>query len=228
MNSAYPCPKKQRHAPRCESIGSVASSTSMDSFGSLYLHEKPRWPRLHQDYTYKTRGNTTSNSSKPGTKLGRIRMSQVTGKTAARFLQNDMSNPQNFKTVEEQLDLTSLMDYMIANPSVVSSDWMNTTQAGGFESPTSLSKNGHTSCWDNDAFGLLYQLFREYFNTNPGCPGRDLDDIASYMDFFFSRQIPPYIVQEVDSFYFNGEWIYIPTDSFLHLPRSGANTKRYF
>ena len=141
------------------------------------------------------------------------------------ILQNDMSDPQNFKAVEEQLDLTSLMDYMIANLSVVSSDWMN-YNTGWWRglNPEGGHKKWAYIMWDNDATFDYYINYSGVPNTNPDAQACDLDDIASYMDFFFPADTT-YIMQEADSFYFNGEWIYIPADSFYIYPDLGKHEK---
>jgi hypothetical protein len=141
------------------------------------------------------------------------------------ILQNDMSDPQNFKTVEEQLDLTSLMDYMIANLSVVSSDWMN-YNTGWWRGLN--PEGGHQKwayiMWDNDATFDYYINYSGVPNTNPDAQACDLEDIASYMDFFFPADTT-WVVTEADSFFIDGQWYYFPADSFYVYPDLGKHEK---
>ncbi len=141
------------------------------------------------------------------------------------ILLNDMSDVQNYKTVEAQLDLTSLMDYMIANLSVVSSDWMNynTGWWRGLNPEGGHQKWGYIM-WDNDATFDYYINYSGVPNTQPDAQACDLEEIASYMDVFFPIDTT-WVVTEDDSFFIDGQWYYFPADSFYVYPDLGKHEK---
>lgn len=141
------------------------------------------------------------------------------------ILYNDMSDDQNLKLIESQLDLTSLMDYMIANLSVVSSDWMNynTGWWRGLNPEGGHQKWGYIM-WDNDATFDYYINYSGVPNTNPDAQACDLEDISSYMDFFFPTDTT-WVVTEADSFFIDGKWYVYPADSFYVYPDLGKHEK---
>lgn len=88
------------------------------------------------------------------------------------FIQNNpMDNAQNFKTVTEQYDYESLVDYVIVNSFTVCSDWLNwnTGWWRGFNPEGGHRKWGYI-LWDNDA------TFAHYINYT-GIP-----DVSPYAD----------------------------------------------
>ena len=68
------------------------------------------------------------------------------------ILANDMSNPENYDYVKSQLNVTSLVDYMIINTHVVCKDWLvwNTAWWRG-RKPTGQAKRWRYTLWDMDA-----------------------------------------------------------------------------
>ncbi|MBL4625601.1 MAG: chitobiase/beta-hexosaminidase C-terminal domain-containing protein, partial [Flavobacteriales bacterium] len=103
------------------------------------------------------------------------------------ILNNDMSIAANYQYVDDNLRLTSLCDYMIANLNSVASDWLN-YNTGWYRglNPTGNHKKWGYILWDNDATFDYYINYSGVPNTNPDAEPCDIDDIGDYMDQFFS------------------------------------------
>ena len=102
------------------------------------------------------------------------------------ILNNDMSNPINYQVAKDNIRLTSLIDYMIANLNSVASDWLNynTGWWRGLNPQGEHQKWGYI-LWDNDATFDYYINYSGVPNTDPDAEPCDIDDIAGYMDVFF-------------------------------------------
>lgn len=102
------------------------------------------------------------------------------------ILENDMGDPDNYALVKEQMDVVSLMDYMITNLNAVSSDWLNynTGWWRGLNPDGGHKKWGYI-LWDNDATFDYYINYSGVPNINPDAQPCDIDDISEAMDDFF-------------------------------------------
>jgi hypothetical protein len=142
-------------------------------------------------------------------------------------LNNDISSQEMQKYIDDNMDVTSLFDYMIANLSAVSSDWLNynTGWWRGLDEKGKHKKWGYIM-WDNDATFDYYINYSGVPNTDPDAQACDINDIASYMDEFFPIDT---IVEffEADSFFIDGEWLYLPADTFVFAPDLGKHEKLF-
>jgi hypothetical protein len=102
------------------------------------------------------------------------------------ILTNDMSNPINYQVAKDNIRLTSLIDYMIANLNSVASDWLNynTGWWRGLDPNGDHKKWGYV-LWDNDATFDYYINYSGVPNTNPDAEPCDINAISNYMDWFF-------------------------------------------
>ncbi len=141
------------------------------------------------------------------------------------ILNNDMSNADNYKKVLEDYNVTSLMDYMIANLSVVSSDWLNynTGWWRGINEKGDHKKWGYVM-WDNDATFDYYINYSGVPNIAPDAKACDLEEISQYMDEFFPKDTMV-IEYEADSIFIDGMWVYYPADTFTITPDPGKHEK---
>ena len=141
------------------------------------------------------------------------------------ILENDMNIKNNYEKVKEQFDVLSLMDYMIANLSAVSSDWLNynTGWWRGLDKDGSHQKWAYIM-WDNDATFDYYINYSGVPNTNTDARACDIEDISNYMDDFFPLDTT-LIEYEADSFFIDGEWFYYPGDTFYIFPDPGKHEK---
>ncbi len=107
------------------------------------------------------------------------------------ILNNDMSDPDNYQSVKDQLQLVSLIDYMIANLNSVASDWLNyNTGWWRGRDPEGDHKKWGYILWDNDATFDYYINYSGVPNINPDAEPCDIDDIADFMDgFFFNNDV---------------------------------------
>ncbi|MFK8100917.1 MAG: CotH kinase family protein [Saprospiraceae bacterium] len=107
------------------------------------------------------------------------------------ILNNDMSDPDNYQSVKDQLQLVSLIDYMIANLNSVASDWLNyNTGWWRGRDPEGDHKKWGYILWDNDATFDYYINYSGVPNINPDAEPCDIDDIADFMDgFFFNTDV---------------------------------------
>lgn len=100
------------------------------------------------------------------------------------FIQNnDMSNPTNFKTVAEQYDYESLVDYVIVNSFTVCSDWLNwnTGWWRGFNPDGGHQKWGYI-LWDNDATFAHYINYTGIPDTSPYADPCNPEQLAGWQD----------------------------------------------
>jgi len=102
------------------------------------------------------------------------------------ILNNDMSIASNYQFAKDNIILTSLIDYMIANLNSVASDWLNynTGWWRGLD-PAGTHKKWGYILWDNDATFDYYINYSGVPNTSPNAEPCDIDDISNYMDQFF-------------------------------------------
>ena len=105
------------------------------------------------------------------------------------ILNNDMSDPNNYETVKDQLNVTSLIDYMITNLNAVASDWLNyNTGWWRGTNPDGDHKKWGYIIWDLDATFDYYINYSGVPNTDPDAVPCDIEDISDFMDDFFSGQ----------------------------------------
>ncbi len=111
------------------------------------------------------------------------------------ILENDMSDSSNYQIVKDNLQLLSLIDYMIANLNSVASDWLNynTGWWRGLNPDGDHKKWGYI-LWDNDATFDYYINYSGVPNTDPDAEPCDIDEISEYMDDFFDS---PWLSEDV-------------------------------
>ncbi|MBP6977368.1 MAG: lamin tail domain-containing protein [Bacteroidales bacterium] len=99
------------------------------------------------------------------------------------IISHDMSDPENYHTVTDQYDITSLVDYVIINSYVVCSDWLN-WNVGWWRglNPQGTHRKWAYILWDEDA------TFGHYINYT-GIPAQSpyvspcyQDDLAGWQD----------------------------------------------
>ena len=105
------------------------------------------------------------------------------------ILNNDMGDASNYQMVKDQLQLVSLIDYMIANLNSVASDWLNynTGWWRGRDLDGKHKKWGYI-LWDNDATFDYYINYSGVPNINPNAKPCDINEISDFMDEFFFGQ----------------------------------------
>ena len=119
---------------------------------------------------------------------------QYGGKTALNdwyrlrdfILENDMGDSSNYEKVTDELNVVSLMDYMIVNLNCVASDWMNyNTGWWRGTNPNGDHKKWGYILWDLDATFDYYINYSGVPNISPDAAPCDIEDISQYMDVFF-------------------------------------------
>ncbi|MEZ4960748.1 MAG: CotH kinase family protein [Saprospiraceae bacterium] len=93
---------------------------------------------------------------------------------------NDMSIPANYDIVKDQLDVLSLIDYMIINTHVVCMDWLNwNTSWWRGRKPDGLAKQWRYALWDMDATFGHYINYTGIPNTTPVADPCYAEDLPS-------------------------------------------------
>jgi len=102
-------------------------------------------------------------------------------------LENDMGEAGNYQQVRDNLQVLSLIDYMIANLNTVTTDWLNYNTAWwrGRDPEGDHKKWGYL-LWDNDASFDYYINYTMVPNTQPDAKPCDIDEISDALDDFFS------------------------------------------
>lgn len=105
------------------------------------------------------------------------------------ILLNDMSGEENYKIVDDNINLVSLIDYMIVNLNTVASDWLNynTGWWRGLNPEGDHKKWGYI-LWDLDATFDYYINYSGVPNISPDASPCDLEQIANFMDGFFGNE----------------------------------------
>ncbi|MDF1696746.1 MAG: CotH kinase family protein [Saprospiraceae bacterium] len=135
-------------------------------------------------------------------------------------LKNDMSLEENYAAVEDQINLVSLIDYMIVNLNVVASDWLNynTGWWRGLNPEGDHKKWGYI-LWDLDATFDYYINYSGVPNTQPDAEPCSIEDIATFMDGFFGNEYPGDTGLEIDpescTTIMNGSSPYPATDTIF-------------
>ena len=153
-------------------------------------------------------------------------MHKTTGQNLRDYiLTEDLSDNRYIKRSLIELDVLSLMDYMISNLSVVSSDWMNynTGWWRGLNTSGTHKKWGYIM-WDNDATFDYYINYSGVPNTSPDAKACDLNGISDYMDIFFPQDTTQTIYPK-DSLFWEGEWYYWGPDTVDIYPDLGKHEK---
>lgn len=102
------------------------------------------------------------------------------------ILEEDMSDSSNYEKVTDELNVLSLMDYMIANLTCVASDWLNyNTGWWRGTNPDGDHKKWGYILWDLDATFDYYINYSGVPNISPDAEPCDIEDISSFMDGFF-------------------------------------------
>jgi hypothetical protein len=141
------------------------------------------------------------------------------------ILNEDVSKPEVYSKITNELDVLSLMDYMIVNLTCVSSDWLN-YNTGWWRglNPSGGHKKWGYIMWDNDATFDYYLNYSGVPDTSPNAKACDIEDISYYMDEFFP--VDTTLVElAADSFYYNGMWQYFEGDTFFVYPDAGKHEK---
>lgn len=107
------------------------------------------------------------------------------------ILKNDMSVEENYKMVEDEINLVSLIDYMVVNLNAVASDWLNynTGWWRGLNPDGDHKKWGYI-LWDLDATFDYYINYSGVPNTDPDAVPCSLEPIGDFMDSFFNNEYP--------------------------------------
>jgi len=102
------------------------------------------------------------------------------------ILENDMSDPANYEMLKDEMQLLSIIDYMIINLNSVCSDWINynTGVWRGMDPEGDHKKWGYI-LWDNDATFDYYLNYSGVPNIDPNAQPCDINDISDYMDDFW-------------------------------------------
>ncbi|MEM9549138.1 MAG: CotH kinase family protein [Bacteroidota bacterium] len=120
------------------------------------------------------------------------------------ILEEDMSVPENYEKVTDDLNVVSLMDYMIVNLTCVASDWLNyNTGWWRGRNPDGDHKKWGYILWDLDATFDYYINYSGVPNISPDAQPCDLEAISLFMDGFFGNNEgevgPGSIVCEVET-----------------------------
>lgn len=144
------------------------------------------------------------------------------------ILNSDVSQDAVYQKITDQLDVISLMDYMIANLSAVSSDWLN-YNTGWYRglNPAGKRKKWGYVMWDNDATFDYYINYSGVPDISVNAKACDLEEISNFMDGFFPSDTT-LIEVPLDSFLVDGEWQYIGPDTFYIYPDLGKHEKIFF
>lgn len=104
------------------------------------------------------------------------------------ILENDMSDPENYEKVTDELNVVSLMDYMIVNLNCVASDWLNyNTGWWRGTNPDGDHKKWGYILWDLDATFDYYINYSGVPNISPDATPCDIEQISDFMDDFFNN-----------------------------------------
>ncbi|MEE9437698.1 MAG: CotH kinase family protein [Saprospiraceae bacterium] len=104
------------------------------------------------------------------------------------IMMNDMSDSTNYDMVKDELNVLSLIDYMIVNLNSVASDWLNynTGWWRGIDADGDHKKWGYI-LWDLDATFDYYINYSGVPNTDPDAVPCDIDEIANFVEGFFGE-----------------------------------------
>ena len=136
------------------------------------------------------------------------------------ILSNDMGIEDNYDMVKDQLNLTSLIDYMIVNLNCVASDWLNyNTGWWRGQDPDGDHKKWGYILWDLDATFDYYINYSGVPNISPTAQPCDIDEISDYMDQFFNNGVDPEPVPNPDQCVtiLNGSSPYPVTDTVFFI-----------
>lgn len=141
------------------------------------------------------------------------------------ILKNDLSNADVYNNVTNQLDVISLMDYMIANLTCVSQDWLNynTGWWRGLNPKGDHKKWGYIM-WDNDATFGYYINYTGIPDSSPTAKACDINEISLSMDDFFPKD-SMLVELPSDSIFIDSVWTYIKGDTFYIYPDPGKHEK---
>ncbi len=103
------------------------------------------------------------------------------------ILENDMSDPDNYQVADDNINLTSMIDYFVMNQNVVASDWLNynTGWWRGLDPEGDHKKWGYI-LWDLDATFDYYINYTGIPNVEADALPCDINEISEAMDDFFS------------------------------------------
>ena len=104
-------------------------------------------------------------------------------------LNQNMGNQANYDQLKDQLNVTSLIDYMTINLMVVASDWLN-YNTGWWRglNPEGDHKKWGYNLWDLDATFDYYINYSGVPNTTPYALPCDIAEIGSFIDNWFEGQ----------------------------------------
>ena len=104
-----------------------------------------------------------------------------------QLLNSDLSLPENYQIAEDSINLVSMIDYFLVNLNVVASDWLNyNTGWWRGRNPEGDHKKWGYILWDLDATFDYYINYSGVPNISPNAKPCDIEDIADFMDDFFS------------------------------------------
>ncbi len=117
------------------------------------------------------------------------------------ILSQDMSVEANYERVDNELNLTSLIDYFAANTNTVSTDWLdwNTGWWRGLNPDGKHKKWGYI-LWDMDATFGYFINWIGLPNTNPDALPCDIDDLSLSLSWGEHEDILYKLIEENDHF----------------------------
>ncbi len=135
-------------------------------------------------------------------------------------LENDTNDANNYAKITKNINVLSLIDYMLVNLNVVAQDWLNynTGWWRGIDPKGDHKKWGYI-LWDLDATFGYYINYTNIPNTGPDADPCDLEAIGVYMDEFFGDGDTLLINPnpELCNSIINGSSPYPETDSIFQL-----------
>jgi len=129
---------------------------------------------------------------------------------------NDMTVQSNFDHVASEIDLQSLVDYVIVNSATVCSDWLNwNTGWWRGTNPDGEHKKWGFILWDNDATFGYYNNYTGIPNTTPDASPCDVETLTQVDSFFYDQ----YLEVAQDTFFDQGSgtWFF-PGDTIYYSP----------
>jgi hypothetical protein len=129
---------------------------------------------------------------------------------------NDMTDQANFDHVAEEIDLQSLVDYVIVNSATVCSDWLNwNTGWWRGNNPAGGHQKWGFILWDNDATFGYYNNYTGIPDTSANASPCDVETLVQVDSFWYEG----YLELAQDTFYDPGTMTtYYPGDTVYYVP----------
>ena len=132
------------------------------------------------------------------------------------IFENDMTIQDNFDYVAANMDLQSLVDYVIVNSATVCSDWLNwNTGWWRGTNPEGDHQKWGFILWDNDATFGYYYNYTGIPDITPDASPCDVETLVELDSFYYEG----YVEIAQDTFFDSGsgEWVF-PGDTLFYSP----------